>query len=91
MIPKPVGGEFIITLWIGICATGPGRARHGAAPAGLPGPIRSGRGFANSPWTGYDRIAGALVNLGYEISDQTVGNILHRHRYGLIPGRICTG
>ena len=25
---------------IGICATGPGRARHGAAPAGLPGPIR---------------------------------------------------
>jgi putative transposase len=29
----------------------------------------------NSDW-GYDRIAGALANLGYEISDQTVGNIL---------------
>ena len=28
----------------------------------------------NSDW-GYDRIAGALANLGYEISDQTVGNI----------------
>ncbi len=29
----------------------------------------------NRDW-GYDRIAGALVNLGYEISDQTVGNVL---------------
>src|SRR5216683_7107258 len=32
---------------------------------------------------GYDRIAGALVKLGYEISDQTVGNVLRRH--GLPP------
>ncbi len=31
-----------------------------------------------SPW-GYDRIAGALANLGHEVSDQTVGNILRRH------------
>ena len=29
----------------------------------------------NSGW-GYDRIAGALDNLGYRISDQTVGNVL---------------
>ena len=29
----------------------------------------------NRDW-GYDRIAGALANLGYEISDQTVGNVL---------------
>lgn len=36
----------------------------------------------NRDW-GYDRIAGALANLGYEISDQTVGNILRRH--GLPP------
>src|SRR6202158_3863397 len=36
----------------------------------------------NRDW-GYDRISGALVNLGYEISDQTVGNILRRH--GLPP------
>ena len=28
----------------------------------------------NRDW-GYDRIAGALANLGYEISDQTVGNV----------------
>jgi putative transposase len=28
----------------------------------------------NRSW-GYDRIAGALVNLGYKVSDQTVGNV----------------
>jgi transposase InsO family protein len=32
----------------------------------------------NRRW-GYDRIAGALANLGYTISNQTVGNILKRH------------
>jgi putative transposase len=31
----------------------------------------------NRSW-GYDRIVGALANLGYTISDQTVGNILKR-------------
>jgi hypothetical protein len=36
----------------------------------------------NRGW-GYDRIAGALANLGHEISDQTVGNVLRRH--GLPP------
>ena len=36
----------------------------------------------NRNW-GYDRIAGALANLGYEVSDQTVGNVLQRH--GLPP------
>jgi putative transposase len=36
----------------------------------------------NRGW-GYDRIAGALANLGYQVSDQTVGNVLHRH--GLPP------
>jgi hypothetical protein len=36
----------------------------------------------NRDW-GYDRIAVALGNLGYEISDQTVGNVLRRH--GLLP------
>ena len=34
----------------------------------------------NSGW-GYDRIAGALSNLGHKISDHAVGNILHRARY----------
>lgn len=36
----------------------------------------------NRTW-GYDRIEGALANLGYTISDQTVGNILKRH--GILP------
>jgi putative transposase len=45
------------------------------------------RGFTNSPWTGYDRIVGALANLGYEISDQTVGNILQRHALPPAPER----
>src|SRR5438445_1968222 len=36
----------------------------------------------NRSW-GYDRIVGALANLGYTLSDQTVGNILKRH--GLPP------
>ncbi len=36
----------------------------------------------NSSW-GYDRIAGALKNLGHNISDQTVGNILRR--FGIAP------
>src|SRR3954467_9284384 len=37
---------------------------------------------ANRTW-GYDRIAGALRNLGYSLSDQTVGNILRR--FGIAP------
>ena len=32
----------------------------------------------NRSW-GYDRIVGALANLGFEVSDQTVGNVLRRH------------
>src|ERR1700675_2707597 len=36
----------------------------------------------NSGW-GYDRIVGALANLGHVVSDQTVGNLLRRH--GLAP------
>jgi len=32
----------------------------------------------NPSW-GYDRIVGALANLGHKLSDQTVGNILGRH------------
>lgn len=36
----------------------------------------------NSGW-GYDRIAGALNNLGHRVSDQTVGNVLRR--FGIDP------
>jgi hypothetical protein len=35
----------------------------------------------NPGWR-YDRIVGALANLGYHLSDQTVGNILNRHGLG---------
>jgi putative transposase len=40
----------------------------------------------NRDW-GYDRIAGALANLGYEVSDQTVGNVLQRHALPPAPER----
>lgn len=36
----------------------------------------------NPSW-GYDKIAGAIGNIGHNVSDQTVGNILKRH--GLSP------
>jgi transposase InsO family protein len=36
----------------------------------------------NRSW-GYDRIVGALANLGYTVSDQTVGNVLKLH--GIVP------
>lgn len=32
-----------------------------------------------NPTWGYDRIQGALANLGHQVSDQTVGNILKQH------------
>jgi hypothetical protein len=35
----------------------------------------------NGGW-GYDRIVGARANLGHQVSDQTVGNILRRHGLG---------
>jgi len=40
----------------------------------------------NRNW-GYDRIVGALANLGYEVSDQTVGNVLDRHGIPPAPER----
>ena len=40
----------------------------------------------NSDW-GYDRIVGAMANLGYRLSDQTVGNILQRHGVPPAPER----
>ena len=43
----------------------------------------------NRSW-GYDRIAGALANLGYTVSDQTVGNILKRHGVAPAPERKTT-
>src|SRR5712691_9219524 len=43
----------------------------------------------NRSW-GYDRMVGALHNLGYTMSDQTVGNILKRHGIPPAPERKTT-
>jgi putative transposase len=40
----------------------------------------------NRTW-GYDRIVGALKNVGYTVSDQAVGNILKRHNLPPVPER----
>jgi transposase len=40
----------------------------------------------NTDW-GYDRMVGAMANLGYRLSDQTVGNILQRHGIPPAPER----
>jgi putative transposase len=40
----------------------------------------------NSSW-GYDRIAGAMANLGHRISDQSVGNLFRRHGIPPAPER----
>jgi putative transposase len=39
----------------------------------------------NRSW-GYDRMVGALANLGYEVSHQTIGNVLRRH--GIPPAPV---
>ena len=58
--------------------TSPGRPRVATGVEALI--VRFAR--ENSGW-GYDRIVGALANLGHVVSDQTVGNILRR--YGIQP------
>jgi transposase len=40
----------------------------------------------NSNW-GYCRIVGALANVGYDVSHQTVGNVLKRHDIAPAPKR----
>ncbi len=40
----------------------------------------------NSGW-GYDRIAGALQNLGHSVADQTICNVLRRHGIPPAPER----
>jgi hypothetical protein len=40
----------------------------------------------NPSW-GYDRIVGALKNLGHQLAHQTVGNILRRHGLSPAPKR----
>ena len=43
----------------------------------------------NAGW-GYDRIVGALAQLGHTVSDQTIGNVLHRHGIAPAPKRSQT-
>ena len=43
-----------------------------------------------NPTWGYDRIAGALANVGNDVSDQTVGNVLRRHGIAPAPKRTQT-
>ncbi|MBT4288433.1 MAG: transposase [Deltaproteobacteria bacterium] len=40
-----------------------------------------------NPGWGYDRIVGALSNLGHKVSDQTVGNVLKRNGIPPVPER----
>ncbi len=40
----------------------------------------------NPSW-GYDRLSGALSNLGFQVSDQTIGNILKRNGIPPVPNR----
>jgi putative transposase len=70
--------KLVARKFDGSARRGPGRPRLKREIEGLI--IRMAK--ENRDW-GYDRIAGALANLGHEISDQTVGNVLRRH--GLPP------
>jgi hypothetical protein len=42
------------------------------------------RSLAVNPTWGYDRIQGALANVGYHISDSSVSNILKAHASGSV-------
>jgi putative transposase len=61
---------------------GPGRPRLGREIEQLIVRMAS----ENQNW-GYDRIAGALANLGHKVCDQTVGNVLQRHGVPPAPER----
>ena len=60
----------------------PGRPRVSAEVEALV--VRFAR--ENRSW-GYDRIVGALANLGHSVSDRTVGNILRRYNLTPAPER----
>jgi hypothetical protein len=40
--------------------------------------------YENRDW-GYDRIVGALANLGFVVSDQIIGSVLQRHGLPTAP------
>jgi putative transposase len=63
------------------------RKRHGRPPIDPALEQLVVRLARENPAWGYDRIAGALYNLGHRISDQTVGNIPLRNGRGTSPER----
>jgi putative transposase len=63
------------------------RKRHGRPPTKAELEDLVVRLARDNPAWGYDRIAGAVHNLGHRISDQTVGNILLRNGLGASPER----
>jgi transposase InsO family protein len=63
------------------------RKRHGRPPTKTEIEDLVIRLARDNPAWGYDRIAGAIHNLGHHISDQTVGNILQRNGLGSSPER----
>src|SRR4029450_2154180 len=74
--------KLVARKFDGSARRGPGRPRVKGEVEQLI--IRMSR--ENRDW-GYDRIVGALANLGHEISDQTVGNVLRRHGIAPAPKR----
>jgi transposase InsO family protein len=63
------------------------RKRHGRPPTKAALEDLVVRLARENPAWGYDRIVGAVHNLGHRISDQTVGNILLRNGLGASPER----
>src|SRR5436190_9173361 len=76
-IPKPLVVEIIQCVDILQCAGEGGSARDEIEELVL-------RLARENPSWGYRRIAGALDNLGHEVSHQTVANLLKRH--AIAPG-----
>jgi Homeodomain-like domain len=63
------------------------RKRHGHPPIKTELEQLVVRLARENPAWGDDRIVGAVHNLGHQISDQTVGNILRRNGFGAPPER----
>lgn len=82
--PNPIPSLLGTAASLLVSSTAPNSALPQAAPQSRPKWRRllSASPEKNSGW-GYDRIVGALANLGHAVSDQTVGNILRR--YGIQP------
>jgi hypothetical protein len=65
-------------------------SRRHAKPGRTPVSVEVEQLVVQFPSWGYDRIVGALANLGDHISDQTVGNILQRQGWARHPNANAT-